>query len=121
MFRLVLFRSTVLDAALQGAGVPATPVLSLADIFRHPQYRARNMLAELTDDDLGTVTVPAPVPRLSATPGKARWPGRRVGEDTLGVLTELAGYSEAEVKALQSAGAAYCAGEEGTIAPGTPP
>jgi crotonobetainyl-CoA:carnitine CoA-transferase CaiB-like acyl-CoA transferase len=60
------------------------------------------MLAKVPDDDLGTVTMPDVVPKLSATPGAIRHSGHRVGQDTRKVLTELAGLSAAEIDALEA-------------------
>ena len=102
------------EAALHAAAIPATRILTLADIFAHPHYRARGMLAELPHDGLGRITVPAVVPRLGGTPGALRWAGRQVGADTRAVLTSLAGCSDADVDALRAAGAAACAGEPDT-------
>jgi crotonobetainyl-CoA:carnitine CoA-transferase CaiB-like acyl-CoA transferase len=59
------------------------------------------MLARVPDDDLGTVTMPDVVPRLSATPGAIRHAGHRIGQDTRKVLHELAGLSPAEIDALE--------------------
>ena len=44
----------------------------------------------MTDDDGIAITMPAPVPRLSDTPGVIRHAGRSIGADTAAVLRELA-------------------------------
>ena len=97
-----------LEARLHEAAIPATSILSMADIFAHPHYRARGMLAEVSDEDLGHVTLAAPVPRLTGTPGRIRWAGRAIGADTRRVLMDIAGYNEAEVAALENDQAVYC-------------
>ncbi len=99
------------EAQLHAAAIPATRVMTLADIFGHPHYQAREMLATVPDAELGTVTMAAVVPKLSASPGRIRWAGRGVGADTRRVLSAVAGYSPAEVQALEAAGAVYCGPE----------
>lgn len=47
------------------------------------------------------VIVPAPVPRLSETPGRIRSPGPRPGEDSREVLHELPGLDDAQIDALR--------------------
>jgi crotonobetainyl-CoA:carnitine CoA-transferase CaiB-like acyl-CoA transferase len=93
-----------LEALLTSASVPASRVFTLEDIFENPHFRARNMLVDIPDDDLGTVTMAAPVPKMSLTPGAIRQSGGQVGRDTRRVLSELAGLTEAEIEALAAAG-----------------
>lgn len=56
-------------AALEGGGVPASPVYSIADIFRDPQFAARENLIRVADQVLGEMVQPGVVPKLSRTPG----------------------------------------------------
>jgi len=98
-----------LEARLHAAAIPATRILTLAEIFGHPHYRAREMLVQAPHAALGPIAVPAVVPKLSATPGAVRWAGRGVGADTRTVLTGLGSYSAAEVDALAAAGIVLCA------------
>lgn len=97
-----------LEAMLQDATVPATRIFTMADIFRDPHYAAREMLAVVPNDDLGTVTMAAPVPRLSATPGRIYKSGGRIGQDTRQVLNELAGLSIQEIDRLVAMGIVCC-------------
>jgi crotonobetainyl-CoA:carnitine CoA-transferase CaiB-like acyl-CoA transferase len=76
------------------------------------------MLAQVPDDELGTVTMPNIVPKLSATPGTIRHSGRRVGQDTRRVLRELAGLSAEEIAQLEAAHVIAC-DDAGDTAPGT--
>jgi crotonobetainyl-CoA:carnitine CoA-transferase CaiB-like acyl-CoA transferase len=92
-----------LEKVLNAAAVPATRIFTMADIFRDPQYQAREMLAQAPDDDLGTVAMAAPVPRLSETPGSIRHAGKRIGQDTRRVLSEIAGLSAEELDRLEAA------------------
>lgn len=93
-----------IEQKLNAADVPATRIFTMADIFADPHYRARGMLAEVPDDELGTVTLAAPVPLLSATPGKIRRSGGKVGRDTARVLQTILGMSQTEIATLERAG-----------------
>jgi crotonobetainyl-CoA:carnitine CoA-transferase CaiB-like acyl-CoA transferase len=90
------------EQKLHAAEVPAARIYTMADIFSDPHYAARGMLATVPDDDLGTVTMPDVVPRLSMTPGAIRHSGHRIGQDTRRVLGELAGLSGAEIDQLEA-------------------
>lgn len=97
-----------LEKLLQEADVPASRIFTMADIFRDPHYRARAMLVPTPDDDLGSVTLAGVVPKLSATPGRLRWAGRRTGQDTRTLLRELAGLSDEDIDRLAADGVIYC-------------
>ncbi len=42
---------------LTQAGIPCGPVNSVADVARHPQVAARNMIRSIADPVIGTLTV----------------------------------------------------------------
>lgn len=96
--------SDTLEPLLHKAEVPVARIYTVEDIFKDAHYRARDMLVEAVDEDWGKVTVPAVVPKLSATPGEIRHAGRRIGQDTRAVLRALAGLSEAALLDLESRG-----------------
>jgi formyl-CoA transferase/CoA:oxalate CoA-transferase len=88
---------------LNAAGVPAGPVLGLADVFADPQVLAREMLVRLPHPERETfLTTGLPV-KLSETPGAIRRAPPLHGEHTGAVLRE-AGYGDAEIDALAKAG-----------------
>jgi crotonobetainyl-CoA:carnitine CoA-transferase CaiB-like acyl-CoA transferase len=90
-------------AHLNAAGVPAGPVLGLAEVFADPQIAAREMLVALPHPELGTMRTTGLPVKLSATPGAiARRPPLH-GEHGRAVLRE-AGYADAEIDALAAAG-----------------
>lgn len=93
-----------IEIRLLAADVPATRIFTMADIFKDPHYAARGMLAEVPDDEFGSVTLAAPVPRLSGTPGRIRRSGGKIGRDTARVLKDVLGMSRKEVEALEIAG-----------------
>ena len=68
-------------AAFDANEVVAGPIMDIEAIFRDAHFAAREAIATVLDDELGPVRMPAPVPKLSATPGTVRWAGRRQGAD----------------------------------------
>ena len=101
------------EKALSEGDVVFTRIYSMADIFKDPHYRARGMLAEAPDDDFGTLTVAAPVPKLSKTPGRITRTGGSIGRDTQAVLTGMLGLSAAEVDRLAADKVVSCGGGRG--------
>lgn len=97
-----------LERLLEEKGVPASRVFTMEDIFNHELYRAREMLVKVDDDDLGTVTQPGIVPKLSATPGRIRWSGHRNGQDTRDVLRDYLKMSAPEIDQLVEKGVVGC-------------
>jgi crotonobetainyl-CoA:carnitine CoA-transferase CaiB-like acyl-CoA transferase len=73
---------------LLAARVPAAPVHDLADVLADPQVVARDSVVGVEAGELGTVRMPAPFARLSATPGTIRAAGPPLGAHTDEVLQE---------------------------------
>lgn len=97
-----------LEEALNRAGVPASRIYDMADIYADPHYRDREMLVEVPDRELGSVTLAGIVPKLSGTPGGIRHAGGRVGQDTAAVLRELLGLGPGEIQRLVDQGVVAC-------------
>jgi crotonobetainyl-CoA:carnitine CoA-transferase CaiB-like acyl-CoA transferase len=98
-------RSAEWLAALDAAGVPAGPVLSIAEVLEHPQVVAREMVVETRHPKAGaTRAIGCPV-KFSDTPAEIRRPAPLFGQHTREVLTE-AGLDDAEIAALLESGAA---------------
>lgn len=100
--------------ALADGGVPAAPIYTVEDIFQDEHFKAREMLVRMPDDDFGTVALPGVVPKLSATPGKIRHAGHKVGEDTAAVLADVLGLAPDEIAALERARVIATGGSETT-------
>lgn len=88
-------RRTLADvqAALDAAGVPAGPVMSIADIAADPHFQSRGMIAHVPDERIpgGEVIMHGIVPTLSATPGAIRHTGGELGQDNDAVFGDLLG------------------------------
>jgi crotonobetainyl-CoA:carnitine CoA-transferase CaiB-like acyl-CoA transferase len=99
---------TQVEQALEQAVVPASRIFDIADIFADPHFKARDMLVEKIDPEIGPVTVAGVVPKLSGTPGQIRHLGGRTGESTQAVLREVLGLSADEIRGLQDKGVIDC-------------
>ncbi|NNJ74970.1 MAG: CoA transferase [Anderseniella sp.] len=85
--------------ALEAAGVPAGPVLSIDEMHADPQTIARDMVPEVDHTVAGTVkTIGAPV-KFHGTPAGVKRPAPLLGEHTEEVLAE-AGFSAEEIEAV---------------------
>jgi|SRR5579871_948766 crotonobetainyl-CoA:carnitine CoA-transferase CaiB-like acyl-CoA transferase len=91
---------------LDAAGVPAGPVMSIADIAADPQFQARGMIARVPDARLpeGAAIMPGIVPRLTATPGQIAHAGGALGADNHDVFAGLLGLDAATVERLRESG-----------------
>ncbi len=90
-------------AALKAADVPHSPIMSMADIFTDPHYRAREMLIDVAAEGLGPLAQPGVVPKLSLTPGRVDHAGPALGRHTDEILTGLLGMKPDEIAALRGA------------------
>jgi crotonobetainyl-CoA:carnitine CoA-transferase CaiB-like acyl-CoA transferase len=86
-------------AVMEQAGIPAGPVLSIAEMHDHPHTRAREMVVEVEHAKAGTVnTLGLPI-KFSRTPGGVRSGAPTLGQHTGAILAEL-GFDEVAVARL---------------------
>jgi crotonobetainyl-CoA:carnitine CoA-transferase CaiB-like acyl-CoA transferase len=88
-------------AAFTEAGAAIAPVYTARDLVEDEHVRATEMLTPVDDPALGEVLQHNVMWRMSATPGRIRFPGRPHGADTDAVLDEL-GISSNEREALRT-------------------
>src|SRR5262245_36351640 len=86
------------ERVFEGTDACVAPVLSLAEVARHPHNAARGAFLERDG-----VLQPAPAPRFSRTVPKMGAPPRPAGADTDAVLSDF-GFSTAEIAELKEAG-----------------
>jgi crotonobetainyl-CoA:carnitine CoA-transferase CaiB-like acyl-CoA transferase len=92
-------RDEVLDAFTE-AGAAIGPVYNAQDLVEDPHVRETQMLVEVDDEDLGPLLQHNVLWRLSESPGRIRFTGRSLGQDTDAVLGEV-GYAEDEIARLR--------------------
>jgi crotonobetainyl-CoA:carnitine CoA-transferase CaiB-like acyl-CoA transferase len=92
-------RDEVLDAFTE-AGAAIGAVYNAQDLVEDPHVQETEMLIEVPDDDLGPVLQHNVMWRLSQSPGRIRFSGRALGQDTDAVLTEL-GYDDKQIADLR--------------------
>lgn len=114
--RLRLTNAVALDVELQAAigqfdqaplierflahDAPIAPVNDVAQIMADPQFQARENVVTLEDEELGgPVRMQNVVGKLSATPGKIRRAGPKLGEHNREVLVGELEFTEAEIQA----------------------
>ncbi len=93
---------------MREAGVTVGPVYTIADAVCDAHFRAREIIVDVEDAELGAVPMHNIVPRLTdsagAPAGTWRRPAPRLGEHTDAVLTE-AGFDGGTIARLKEAGA----------------
>jgi formyl-CoA transferase len=78
-------------SVLRERQVPVSRINSVADIAADPQFLAREMLVEVSDDRLDRpLLVPGIVPKLSRTPGRVPPLAQRLGAATAAIRRRLA-------------------------------
>ena len=96
-------RDEVIEAFTE-AGAAVAGVYDARDLTEDEHIRETQMLTEVADDDLGPVLQHNVMWRLSRSPGRIRFTGRRLGQDTDDVLHEI-GYDDEEIQRLHEEGA----------------
>lgn len=90
-------------AALDKADVPSGRIYTADDILKDEHYHHREMLVRETLPDGTEALFPGIVPKLSATPGKVKWVGPRLGEHNVEVLESI-GVTADQLEQLRAAG-----------------
>ena len=89
------------SAAFQAAGAALAPVYDVEQLMNDPHVLDRDMITTIDDEDLGPLKMQNLIFRMGNTPGSIRHGGRRLGQDTDGVLDELLGISDDKLDELR--------------------
>jgi crotonobetainyl-CoA:carnitine CoA-transferase CaiB-like acyl-CoA transferase len=90
-------------AVFAGAEVTAAPVYDIDQFVADHHVQERQIVVEVPDAELGSISMHNVVPRLSATPGALRRSAPKLGEHTSEILSRL-GIAAAELAQLRSEG-----------------
>ncbi|MDN8618492.1 CaiB/BaiF CoA transferase family protein [Variovorax ginsengisoli] len=90
---------------LRGARIPCGPVNDFAQALSDPQVLARNMVVSMTLDSGEVVRMPGNPMKFSDSAEACYAAPPRVGRDSQRILSEMLGYDDDRIDALQYAGA----------------
>lgn len=83
--------------AFEAAGAALAPIYQVPQILEDPQFAALRTFVTVDDPDLGPMRLQNIPYRMSGTPGRIRWTGRRLGQDNDEVYGRL-GLNRLELK-----------------------
>lgn len=89
-------------AIFVAAQAAAAPIYDVSEVMADPHFQARKVVVPVPDQDLGTIRMQAPAPRLSETPGRIDFTGPHLGQHNAEVFAELLGLDGAAVDALRA-------------------
>jgi formyl-CoA transferase len=89
---------------LQAHAVPSSRLYRAPEMLADPQFAARESIVETEHPVFGPIKMQNAFPKLSATPGRVRWPGPALGEHTAAVLAQRAGVTPQALEALRAKG-----------------
>ena len=94
-----------LEAILDTNAIPYGRIFTAPDMLTDPQFAARQIIERYEDQVLGKdVPMAAPVPNFSRTPGRIASTGPELGQHTDKVLSEVASYSDEQIRELRTQG-----------------
>ena len=76
-------------AAFTQAGAALAPIYDVEQLTEDPHVQAREVITTVDDEDLGPLRMQNLMVRLLGTPGRIRFPGRRLGQDNEEIYGEL--------------------------------
>jgi crotonobetainyl-CoA:carnitine CoA-transferase CaiB-like acyl-CoA transferase len=78
------------------------PIYSIVECLQDPQFIARETVIKVDHPKLGPVQIPAPVPKLSATPGRVRHLGADLGSDNQDILVDHLNLTQEQLSEIQT-------------------
>ena len=96
----VNYKTADLLALLERHAVPAGRIYRAPEMLEDEHFIARETITEVEHPKYGELKMQNVFPRLSATPGKVKWPGPAMGQHNAEIYQGLLGYSQAELEQL---------------------
>ena len=84
--------------------MPFGGIYTASDIAEDPHYAARENIVDIADAEVGSVRMPAPLPKLKRTPGRITHAGPPLGQHNAEIYGGMLGLSEVELAALATDG-----------------
>jgi crotonobetainyl-CoA:carnitine CoA-transferase CaiB-like acyl-CoA transferase len=91
-------------ATFEQAGAAIAPIYDVEQVVNDPHVRATEMLATVPDEDLGPLRMQNLLFRLLGSPGRIRFAGRGLGQDTEQVYAERLGLDPEHIARLREDG-----------------
>ncbi len=89
---------------LQAAGIPSSQVMGGPDLLADDHYAARGTFVEVDHPQVGPKMYPGAAWKMSATPGRVRWPSPTLGQHNHLIYRELLGMGSESIAALEEEG-----------------
>ncbi len=93
---------------MQDAGLPASPIATPKEAFTTAYKNGEDIVATVHHRKHGDLQVIGTVVGLSETPGRVEKPAPRLGQDTIEVLKNMAGYTDEEIDEFEAKGVVRC-------------
>lgn len=93
-----------ITAMAQARGIPIVPCNSAEDMFREPQFTARDYFITIDHPMVGQLNYPGAPYRLSETPWRVDRPAPLLGQHNEDILCRRLGYSRQELVSMRETG-----------------
>jgi crotonobetainyl-CoA:carnitine CoA-transferase CaiB-like acyl-CoA transferase len=90
--------------AFEAAGAAVAPIYDVEQLVNDPHVQATEILTTVDDEDLGPLKMQNLIFRMTSTPGRIRFTGRGLGQDTETVYAERLGLAPEDVQRLRAEG-----------------
>lgn len=90
--------------AFERAQAAVAPIYDVSQVMEDPQYKALHAITTVHDDELGPIKMQNVMFRMSESPGRIRFAGRRIGEYNQEIYGGTLGLSEEELSDLKEKG-----------------
>jgi len=98
------FDSTQLRELLNEHGVPNGKIYTAPDMLEDEHFAAREAIVSIAHEKLGDIKMQNVVPKMSATPGRIKWPGPELGQHNEEVYEKLLGMNKETIERLKEKG-----------------
>ena len=90
--------------AFEAAGAALAPIYDVEELMSDPQVATLDAITTIEDEDLGPLRMQNIMFRLLGTPGGIRFSGRRLGQNSEEVYSELLGLEGDKLARLRAEG-----------------